>query len=179
MPNWCENNITISHKDKKKITEIAEVCMRDNPRLFNFIKPEPDWLTIPNDKGELPIIYKDKDGDYLARKFPDGSFDERWYGWNCNNWGTKWDIYDFHQETFPIDNHGGEYHLEMGFDTAWSPPIGIYETLKEKGFYVCADYIEGGMGYCGTWVDGVDNEYKLDEENIPEQFQDMRDHYAG
>tara|TARA_R100001443_G_scaffold60128_2_gene70485 strand:+ start:816 stop:1367 length:552 start_codon:yes stop_codon:yes gene_type:complete len=183
MPNWCENNITISHKDKKKITEIAEVCMRDNPRLFNFIKPEPDWAKTPNDKGELPKSkdVKNEKGEiiFLRKEFPDGTPDERWYDWNCDNWGTKWDIYEFHQETFPIDNHGGEYHLEMGFDTAWSPPIGIYETLKEKGFYVYADYIEGGVGYCGTWVDGVDNEYKLDEENIPEQFQDMRDHWAG
>jgi len=177
MPNWCENNITISHKDKKKITEIAEVCMRDNPRLFNFIKPEPDWLNTPNNKGDLPKLkdIKNSEGEFVmqVKEFPDGTVDERWYDWNYDNWGTKWDIHEFHQETFPIDNHGGEYHLEMGFDTAWCPPIAIYETLKEKGFYIYADYIERGMGYVGTWIDGEDLQYKFDDESMPKELKEM------
>ena len=24
--------------------------------------------------------------------FPDGKNDDRWYHWNIQNWGTKWDV---------------------------------------------------------------------------------------
>ena len=177
MPNWCENNITISHKDKKKITEIAEVCKSEDKRLFNFIKPEPDWDKTPNDKGELPKLkdIKNSKGEFVmqVREFPDGSHDERWYDWNCNNWGTKWDVGEFLDHLFVVNKQGSEYYLELSFWTAWAPPIGIYETLKEKGFYVNADYIERGMGYVGTWIDGENSDYEFDDESMPKPLKEM------
>ena len=46
--------------------------------------------------------------------------------WCVNNWGTKWDIGDV-----GIDYQDSEI-LELEFETAWSPPEGIMEKLREK-----------------------------------------------
>ena len=186
MPNWCENNVTIGHKLKRKLIPLAKECMKDECRLFNLIMPQPDWMTTPNDKGELPKLkdIKNKKGELVMKikEFPDGTQDDRWYDWRCNNWGTKWDVNEFYQASFPIDYHGADeeyidrsynYKLDIGFDSAWSPPLGIYAALVEQGFYVCANYIEGGMGYCGEWLNGNDSCFDFDEENLPEQFKEQ------
>ena len=46
--------------------------------------------------------------------FPDGKNDDRWYHWNIQNWGTKWDI--------TADSSKLNWMtkcLELSFDTAW------------------------------------------------------------
>lgn len=186
MPNWCENNVTIGHKLKRKLIPLAKECMKDKHNLFNLIKPQPDWMTTPNDKGELPKLkdIKDKDGGILGqiKEFPDGTHDDRWYDWRCNNWGTKWDVNEYWNSCFPINYMGANkmnidrsynYELEIGFDSAWAPPLGIYESLVEQGFYVCATYIEGGMGYCGEWLNGNDTCFDFDDDELPEQFKEQ------
>ena len=49
-----------------------------------------------------------------------------WYEWCWDNWGTKWDA---------IDSYGsyieGAKDIEMSFDTAWSPPLPIFEKLAK------------------------------------------------
>ena len=55
--------------------------------------------------------------------FPDG---KNGYMWCVNNWGTKWDAGDV-----DIEYNDAEI-LELEFDTAWSPPEGIMEKLREK-----------------------------------------------
>ena len=58
--------------------------------------------------------------------FPDGKNDDRWYHWCIENWGTKWDACDK-----SIDYEDDEI-LALTFNTAWSPPEGIVEKLREK-----------------------------------------------
>ena len=53
--------------------------------------------------------------------------DDRWYNWNINNWGTKWDIDGKYSQ---ID--GDDYSFQVTFETAWSPPEQIYYALREK-----------------------------------------------
>ncbi len=53
--------------------------------------------------------------------------DDRWYDWNINNWGTKWDIDGKYSE---LD--GDDYSFQVTFETAWSPPEQIYYALREK-----------------------------------------------
>jgi hypothetical protein len=76
-----------------------------------------------------------------------------WFDWCVNNWGTKWDIGG--------DSHGLKAtrvgnQVSCTFDSAWSPPIGLYEELDRLGFMVDATYFEPGMAYCGIWHDGED-----------------------
>ena len=130
MPNWCYNRITIygDSETEAKLKEIEETFRKAQP--FNEIFPIPDFKTIPNDKGELPILeqHKGKDGEVMFEtyNFPDGKNDDRWYMWCVNNWGTKWDVGDV-----GIEYEDSEI-LALTFNTAWSPPEGIVERLRDK-----------------------------------------------
>jgi len=99
--------------------------------------------------------------------------EENWYDWNINHWGTKWDL-------SLIDwNRDDDETIWISFETAWSPPIAIYEYLSENDWYVDAVYHEGGMGFCGIWQDGEDDyyEYNLDDwesiDCLPDEVKDF------
>ena len=130
MPNWCHNRITIfgSEESEKKLKEIEKIFEKENP--FNEIYPIPDFKNIPNEKGELPKLeqMKNPKGEIMweTYNFPDGTNDDRWYSWCISNWGTKWDACDV-----DIEFEDSQI-LELRFDTAWSPPEGIVERLREK-----------------------------------------------
>jgi len=62
------------------------------------------------------------------------------------NWGTKWPADDVRQEVF---KEGMETHLS--FDTAWGPPIEIYEALRDQGYEVDASFYEPNMEIDGYW----------------------------
>ena len=130
MPNWCHNRITIygDSETEAKLKEIEETFRKAQP--FNEIFPIPDFKTIPNEKGELPKIeqHKNDKGEVVWEtfNFPDGTNDDRWYHWCIDNWGTKWDACDKSIEMSDYDS------LEITFNTAWSPPEGIVEKLREK-----------------------------------------------
>ena len=49
---------------------------------------------------------------------------DNWYDWCIENWGTKWNCH-----TVEFEEDGNQLRYE--FDTAWSPPEGIYWKLKE------------------------------------------------
>jgi hypothetical protein len=98
--------------------------------------------------------------------------EENWYEWNVNNWGTKWDVtpYDWSREGDTIT---------MNFDSAWSPPTTLYETMYEDGWEISALYHEPGMCFIGKFEDGSDDYYQYDitsEEdinNLPEDLVDF------
>jgi hypothetical protein len=65
------------------------------------------------------------------------------------------------------------------FDSAWSPPTDAYAKLAEMGFLVKGFYFEGGCAFCGSWIDGVEDFYNIEEysykwvrENIPRYIDD-------
>ena len=133
MPNWTSNRLRIqtdsdSQTELKKISELKEIFESDNP--FGKIIPEPDWLEIKNDDGELPIEKQHKNtfGEVVSvtREFPSsGRVDDRWYSWRLQNWGTKWDAC-----SVEITRDDEDY-LEILFDTAWSPATPIIEKIRE------------------------------------------------
>lgn len=45
-----------------------------------------------------------------------------WYGWNCDNWGTKWNAYDV--EVISDET--------IKFETAWSAPRPVINALAKK-----------------------------------------------
>ena len=90
-----------------------------------------------------------------------------WYSWNCQNWGTKWEgsFGDFDR----IDDHT----IKINMDTAWSPPIAIYEALYEQGYGVKAFYLEEGMAFAGKYEDGMDWYYEYGNgQELPEDIDE-------
>lgn len=96
---------------------------------------------------------------------------EDWYGWQIENWGTKWDVGAGDNEKYGLRATVVHGEACCSFDSAWSPPIGLYNELVLQGYRVLASYIEPGMGYCGVWEDGEDlcTEYGNDKGLIPVQ----------
>lgn len=96
---------------------------------------------------------------------------EDWYGWQIENWGTKWDVGAGDNEKHGLKATVVHGEVCCSFDSAWSPPIGLYNELVLQGYRVLASYIEPGMGYCGVWEDGEDlyTEYGNDKGLIPVQ----------
>ena len=145
MPNWCNNNITISGPtDKiKKLWETARTAHSDsdgNPQfgLLEAMAPIGDWD----------------------------------YGTAVETWGTKWEISDEGLEF--NDTGNGVAEITGWFDSAWAPPIGAYEKFTEanEDCEISASYYEMGMDFAGFW-DGTD-EYLENLHEEYEQPEDER-----
>jgi hypothetical protein len=130
----------------------------------------PNWcnnsVTVSHPDKEMMAKFADgvKNGNLLATFIPmPEEKKEDWYGWNVDNWGTKWDVCS---GEFELDEDG--LSGNGWFDTAWSPPTSAYSKLQDLGFSIDAGYSESGMGFVGTWIDGdedyIDSYYDLFEE---------------
>ena len=167
MPNWCNNNLTLTHEDPAMILRAKEALDRGE-FLSEFI-PVPEDLKIvagsvgdPDEQKELERKTAEN-----REKYGYGN----WYDFCVGEWGTKWDVGGDGQ----TDVHPDGRMLHTTFDSAWSPPVNAYDKLVELGFGVEAMYYEGGMGYAGSYSDGADEELNLDgmgadeiEQNYPE-----------
>ena len=150
MPNWCNNKVKVFGDNSEQIARVAEI-FKDEKSVFNNIIQSPDWKRLPNEKGEFPKLEQMKNpktGEVMweTYNFPDGKNDDRWYHWCIENWGTKWELSE-------LDIEYDDEVLELTFSTAWSPPEGIMEELKDKypdlGF--SCFYDEPGMEIAGYY----------------------------
>ena len=149
MPNWCRNRVTVFGKEED-ISKISEI-FSDKKSIFDRIIQSPDWKRLPNEKGEFPKLRQElnKDGSvfYETYDFPDGKNDDRWYYWCINNWGTKWELSELDIE------YSDDEILELTFSTAWSPPQGVMEELKNRypDLSFSCFYDEPGMEEAGYY----------------------------
>lgn len=136
----------------------------------------PNWclnkLTISHEDRSkvMEFVHAYKEGKVCEHYLPRPQ-DQDWYEWNISNWGTKWDIGSDNNEVHGLNPTIVDNEATMSFDSAWSPPIGLYKELVLRGFRVIASYFEPGMAYCGIWQDGDDlyTEYGNDKGLIPVQ----------
>lgn len=181
MPNWCSNTLTISHEDKTMMKRVVK-GYNNNSLLDEFI---PIPLELKEASMSMEKLMKERNWEYkkeldkvveeLNRKYF-GYKD--WYDFCVAKWGTKWDIGrgDGYDKLTMKDIKNNT--LKIGFDSAWSPPIGAYEKLSDMGFDIRALYYEGGCGFCGIWDNGEDECYDINgdsswvELNIPKEIDD-------
>ena len=174
MPNWCNNGITIKHRD----TAMIERVIKGKDRLFMEFCPTPQELadTVAGFPGA------DKEAEHEAQKARNiekyGYKD--WYDWNVANWGTKWDITLDGIER--LDNNT----VKAFFESAWAPPVNAYEKLCAMGFEIEAYYDEPGMCFCGKWTgdenDSFDDYYEYSgqtSETVRELIGEDLDDYFG
>ena len=133
----------------------------------------PNWclnkLTISHEDRSkvMEFVHAYKEGKACEHYLPRPA-DKDWYEWNISNWGTKWDIGSDNGEVHGLNPTIVDNEATMSFDSAWAPPIGLYEELNKLGFGVDATYFEPGMGFCGIWHDGDDLYTEYDEKgSIP------------
>jgi len=154
MPNWCNNNITITGPNKiiDKIEKIAKTEEYEEGQygLLNYFYPMPDELRDTTADGTKRKKLQKKYG-----------FDD-WYGWAVENWSTKWDIHEF----YGVDRNyinDDESTIAFGFDSAWSPPIGAYQEFlaNNSNVSIRTTYYEGGCDFMGIWDNGDDICYEI------------------
>jgi hypothetical protein len=143
MPNWCSNNLVLTHEDPAMIQRAYDALERGE-----FLQ---EFIPVPQELKDT--VADGSTNEQLVEKHGYSS----WYDYCVSEWGTKWDC----GEQGASDIHPDGKMLHTFFDTAWGPPVNAYEKLAEMGFGVEAMYYEGGMGFAGTWSDGCDDYVEL------------------
>ena len=154
MPNWCSNGVEIRHRDPAKIAALAEAMSKNE--FLNHIIPVPEELkdTMAGSFGDEKEQRRLE--EQTARNIEQFGYGN-WYDFCVNNWGTKWDV-DL-AGTVSIDADG--LGINANFDSAWAPPIQVYEEMLEQGYEVVAYYYEPGMCFVGKWDNGSDECHEL------------------
>ena len=152
MPNWCSNYISVRGTNQAEIKRLADAF--DAGELCQAVIPVPEILKDTTS----PVQSGDEEAAEARRKAC-GYTD--WYSFQTSRWGTKWDISNGSECDRDEDGLG----FNGGFDTAWSPPMGVVEQLVEDGFEVTLYYNEPGMAYVGKFEDGCDDCYEYSGEN--------------
>lgn len=146
MPNWCNNTITLKHKDPAMIQR----ALNAKGLLMEFLPTPQDLLdTVSGFPGE---DQREAHEAQMKRNIELYGYKD-WYDWNVANWGTKWDI--SLEESELVDANT----IIAWFDSAWSPPTSAYERLCAMGFEIKAYYDECGMAFCGKWEGNEEDFY--------------------
>lgn len=143
MPNHCANSlkITATTPETRQMLDAIRAAIADEKGFFQIIDPCPAELL------ETRAGYPKDDREPANLKKYGFS---NWYDFQVARWGTKWDAYEIDTLADTGDT------LTLTFDTAWSPPVGIYQTMHEKGFQIEATFVEQGCDFVGFWKDGND-----------------------
>ena len=171
MPNWCNNGITIRHADPAMIDRVIK---GKDGLLMEFL-PTPAPL-LDTTAGSFGDNEKQRELERLQEENIRTYGFKDWYDWNCNNWGTKWDV------SFDSVERTDANTVQASFDSAWAPPTGAYEKLMALGFEIEAFYYEPGMCFVGKWDNGVDEYYEYNGETsatVRESIGAELDDYFG
>ena len=175
MPNWCNNTVEIGHEDPAKLKALVEAY--NDGKFCSFAIPVPESLHIvagrvgdDNDPKQIELEAQEK-ANIAAHGYKD------WYDFQVNEWGTKWDCGGDGDQ---IELEPGQDNTTLCFDSAWAPPIGVYEALMDQGFRVRAYYYEPGMCFAGIYDENGDDYYDLSNmtsqqvaEDIPSELDEM------
>ena len=141
MPNWCSNEVSIIPENGEGLEEMkqfAEECFTEEELDFEKVIPYPDSAPSREDQPE----------DFMERlKHPFAKwYNDFGYDWCVENWGTKWNASG-------QANTLGEDEINLDFQTAWSPPQGIYEKIQTRlpNCSISWFYREDGMQVSG-WL---------------------------
>jgi hypothetical protein len=151
MPNWCSNFVEVGHEDPTKITALAEAFNRGE--FCDHVIPVPEDLKIT--AGYLGDAEAQKELERKTRENQEKYGAGNWYDFCTSRWGTKWDVGGDGQS----DIHPDGTLMTASFDSAWSPPMGVYDALVEQGYTVRAYYYESGMCFAGIYDNGSDDCY--------------------
>lgn len=157
MPNWCNVNITLNHADPAMLAR-AVAAVENSTGLFKEFVPVPEILkdeTVSPEECHRICGYTD------------------WYNFCTSEWGTKWDLCE------AIVTKNDDDSINISGETAWGPPIQVFEQLNNQGFSVTSYYYEPGMQFAGIYDNGNHEEYADwgdstgAEEVLPSELNDF------
>jgi len=152
MPNWCSNFVEVGHEDPTKITALAEAFNRGE--FCDHVCPVPEDLKIVAGSVGDPVAQAELERKTRENREKYGA--GNWYDFCTSRWGTKWDVGGDGSEA---DVHPDGNLMTASFDSAWAPPMGVYDALVEQGYTVRAYYYESGMCFAGIYDNGSDDCY--------------------
>lgn len=172
MPNWCSNYVTITAPAKQVFD--------------NFMQHmEAHWSWNPNEMDEYKA--SDEPAGFCSYFLPEPEYEVKeaadpkqfvmpdWWNFRVENWGTKWEV-SFDKQDCDIDEE--ELSIRFFFDSAWSPPVGVYEAAVDQGWKVDATYCEPGMAFIGFFdTDWGDNTYELGDRRTTDAPEWLVDAY--
>ena len=172
MPNWCDNQLSITGPNSV-IDKIEKIVKEESNNaengLLQFFHPMPKEL-LDTEAGPIAKTKAEKNARQ-SRKLEFGA--ENWYDWRVNNWGTKWEVNEFYGvDRQHINDSLDESTISFGFSSAWSPPINAYEKFLEDNSdcFIRAYYYEGGCDFMGLWEDGIDDCYAPSDYKSTDDF---------
>ena len=146
MPNHCYNKVTISvgDADGQNLKVLVDSLKSEENQTdfdFNAILPMPPELD------NVSWSEAEEMNDIIRARYKKEHGSDNWYDWRVNNWGTKWNSYSCFLEEQDDD------YVVYTFDTAWGPPTGVIEALREQcpDFSISAFFDEPGMEEAGYY----------------------------
>lgn len=198
MPNWCQGYLEVKgsyerlvefdNKFKAKHISMETSSTTMLKKMFDESKyagrkyrvgPYKNQFASDKDKEEsitIQMIDTSKEvEDYSFINFvapTEEDYLNGWYDWNCNHWGTKWDVCDFQE---PFELTPDDDAINYTFCTAWSPCEPVIDAIS-KAFTDLEfqySYEEDGMQFAGivTYKDGERTEEHYSEDNKYREFQ--------
>ena len=158
MPNWCNNVVEIGHEDPAKLKALVEAY--NEGKFCSFAIPVPASLNIVAGR-----VGDDADPKQIELEAQEKSNLEvhgysNWYDFCVNEWGTKWDVGG---DGDRIELEEGQDNTTLDFDSAWAPPLGVYQALMAQGFSVRAYFYESGMCFAGIFDENGEDFYELND----------------
>jgi len=161
MPNWCSNVVEV--RGPNKIVK----SLVDHKFDFQKIHPYPKELDITagregaDDSVEQKALVAKEQAN--LKKYGH----RNWYDWCVSEWGTKWNAGGSDNEDMIVDYDDDVDDTGIAlftFSSAWAPPVGVFQKLKElhPDLYIQGRYYEPGVGFFGVWDDGDDRCYTFE-----------------
>ena len=156
MPNWCNNNLTLTGPvDQVEAALLAARGQEGETISLQTILPVPDDLMRAEEvRTDWPSLT-------TLVAAPTRSEDDSAYAWRVRNWGTKWDVDAEVCSDEMLDATVRSVLLQ--FSSAWAPPLGAIEKWARQFSAVEFKmyYHEPGMDFGGEmYVHGDKVEFK-------------------
>jgi hypothetical protein len=188
MPNHCTN--LLSCTSGKTIGSIIKPYLTDDGKNidFNKILPMPEGIEKTCGSSSIEEITKkrtpeeeearQKENDLLQEQNEKDYGHKSWYDWSVANWDTKWNAYS----CWTLEDGFNEIDdlSDIGFQTAWSPPINVIRELaKLTGESLRMSYYDEGWMFGGEYFVNADgsetNKCYEDIDDCPEHLKEELD----
>jgi hypothetical protein len=149
MPNWCECNLYIEGPSAKIDQFLQLVKSEERDFDFNRLVPYPEHFKKQDDlAAEWHRLHPTPQTEEIWKERPKNGYSQGGYQWCIEHWGTKWNA-----KGVQITRCQPE-HVEINFDTAWSPPLPVIEQACKLFPELRFDlrYFECGDGFNGMFT---------------------------